>query len=284
MYEISRLSGMFSTLFLFALASFLSAQSADDSSDHEIQDTYQSFKVLEGQDPDLAWERLKLWFKNNGNIQHEKLPWDEIRVFKDALLADLAEPVSGREEGGVEEAEEEVWTVEEAEEAWREFERSVEEGDREVWEGLREFYKQIQREPGTEEEEVELGQGDEEGEDGQGAEEGEDGQGNSGENEEGIGEEEVSEGKEEPDGAADETELQEEGEIEDLESEIESEVEDLEGEEDIVEPTVGEEPDTVVAVEEAADGGVCEGDQGDSAECSHVRLGTLVLTLFSNRC
>lgn len=102
-------------------------------------DQWEHFKALEAKNPELAWEKLKLWFRNNGNIQHEKVPWGEFRGFKDALVSEALE--------GPTEEEEKVMI----EEAWREFEKvrevveEMEEEEKEevVWGKFKEFYTHV---------------------------------------------------------------------------------------------------------------------------------------------
>ena len=55
----------------------------DVKGDNEVPPAqkWESFKALETENPELAWEKLKLWFKNNGNIQHVEQPWKDFKIF-----------------------------------------------------------------------------------------------------------------------------------------------------------------------------------------------------------
>ena len=128
-------------IFCFVCEAFSSDEfeelSSELKSNGAVPDQWEHFKTLEAKQPELAWEKLKLWFKNNGNIQHEKVPWGTFREFKEALLTEALE-------GPVEEKQI-------IKEAWREFEkvreevRDMEEGEQQevVWGKFKEFYSQV---------------------------------------------------------------------------------------------------------------------------------------------
>ena len=157
--------------FLYCVASFVVPRVSltgpeDAGSEEDVQSTekWENFKALEAENPDLAWEKLKLWFKNNGNIQHVKQPWKDFRMFKDSLI--LEQLKSTEDQAEQETSEERI------EEAWREFEKvgevveglSEEEEVEVVLEKFREFYTQVKEEEGEE------SPGDDGGETGEGGE------------------------------------------------------------------------------------------------------------------
>ena len=160
---------------------------------------WESFKALETENPELAWEKLKLWFKNNGNIQHVEQPWKDFKMFKDSLILEQLK--------STEDTSEQDTSEQKIEEAWQEFEKvgeevgglSEEEKVDVVLEKFREFYTQV-KEDGTQE----IGQIVEESEDqvaevedeAGGAEGGAEGGGGAEELE--LEEEPVAEGEEEP--------------------------------------------------------------------------------------
>merc|ERR550537_535402 len=61
-------------------------QGTESDVDASSPPKWENFRALEADDPELAWQKLKLWFKNNGNIQHLKQPWKDFLIFKDSLI------------------------------------------------------------------------------------------------------------------------------------------------------------------------------------------------------
>ena len=145
--------------FVFPRVSLTGPEDAGSEEDAPSTEKWENFKALEAENPDLAWEKLKLWFKNNGNIQHVKQPWKDFRMFKDSLI--LEQLKSTEDQAEQETSEERI------EEAWREFEKvgevveglSEEEEVEVVLEKFREFYTQVKEE----EDEGEEAPGDEGG-------------------------------------------------------------------------------------------------------------------------
>ena len=135
------------TLSVTCLVSFLAAASSAVAISDE---KWESFKTLEKRNKEEAWEMLKLWFKNNGNIQHEKVPWEDFRIFKEKLMKDV---MKNTVDPSIQDASEVL-----IEDAWESFETDVkahmkqdtgdviEEQPTEeiVWDKLKAFYDHVQ--------------------------------------------------------------------------------------------------------------------------------------------